>query len=157
MDSVTVARFLSIPTAFMMTGFSIAASQSTLPLIYDQPASVSLKIFKGVYHRGAVMVVPGAIISAAATAYLAYKYPAQRTALGSAAAVTLSWLPFTLLIMSGGINRLLEIGGNAVEMEKAERSGEVLKLLKAWTFQNAVRGSLAFIGGSIALWNSLGN
>ena len=103
------------------------------------------------------MVVPGAILSAAATAYLAYRYPAQRTPLGVAAAVTLSWLPFTLVVMSGGINRLLEIGGNAVEMEKAERSGEVLKLLKAWTFQNAVRGSLAFIGGSIALWNSLGN
>ena len=56
MDSVTVARFLSIPTAFMLTGYSISASQSTLPLIYDQPASVSLKIFKGVYERGKTLL-----------------------------------------------------------------------------------------------------
>lgn len=155
MDAVTVARFLSIPTAFLMTGYSIAASQSTLPLIYDQPASVSLKIFKGVYQRGAMLVVPGAILSATATAYLAYVYPAQRKALGTAAAITFSWLPFTTLLMFKGINRLLEIGGNSIEMQKAEQSGEVLTLLKAWALQNAVRGMLAFAGGSITLWASL--
>lgn len=138
-----------------MTGYSIAASQATLPLIYDQPVSVSLKIFKGVYEKGAVMVVPGALISASATAYLAYAYPAQRKLLGSAAAVTISWLPFTTLFMFKGIGRLLEIGASSVETQKAEQTGEVMNLLKAWAFQNAVRGSLAFIGGSITLFASL--
>lgn len=157
MDAVTVARFLSIPTALLMTGYSISASQSTLPLIYDQPASVSLKIFKGVYERGAVLVVPGAILSTTATAYLAYAYPAQRKLLASAAAITFGWVPFTTLFMFKGIGRLLEIGGNAVEMQKAEQSGEVLRLLQAWAFHNAVRGMFAFVGGSIALWASLGN
>jgi hypothetical protein len=155
MDPIMAARFLSIPTAFMMTGYAISASQSTLPLIYDQPASVSLKIFKGVYDRGAVLVVPSVILSATATAYLAYANPAQRKALGFATAVTLSWLPFTTLVMFKGIGRLLELGGSAIEMEKAERSGEILTLLKAWAFQNAVRGMFAFVGGSITLWASL--
>ena len=124
MDAVTVARFLSIPTTFLMTGYSISASQSTLPIIYDQPASVSLKVFEGVYKKGAILVVPGAILSATAMAYLAYVYPEQRKTYGAAAAVTLTWLPFTTLFMFKGINRLLEIGASSVETQKAEQSGE---------------------------------
>ena len=156
MDAVTVARFLSIPTTFLMAGYSISASQSTLPIIYDQPASVSLKVFEGVYKKGAILVVPGAILSATAMGYLAYVYPEQRKAYGAAAAVTLTWLPFTTLFMFKGINRLLEIGGSSVETQKAEQSGEVLTLLKAWAFQNALRGMLAFVGGSVTLLTSLG-
>ena len=120
MDAVTVARFLSIPTTFLMTGYSISASQSASPLIYDQPASVSLKIFKVVYERGAILVVPGAILSTTAMAYLAYTLPAQRKALGAAPAITFIWVPFTTLIKFKGIGRLLELGGNSVEREKAE-------------------------------------
>ena len=100
--------------------------------------------------------MPGVILSATATAYLAYVYPSQRKVLGSAAAVTATWLPFTTLVMFKGIGRLLELGGSTIEMEKAERSGEVLSLLQAWALQNAVRGMLAFVGGSITLWALLG-
>ena len=46
---------------------------------------------------------PGVILSATATAYLAYVYPGQRKVLGSAAAVTATWLPFTTLFMFKGI------------------------------------------------------
>ncbi|KAK3707649.1 hypothetical protein LTR37_011997 [Vermiconidia calcicola] len=150
MDSLSVARFLSIPSAFLVSGYSIAASQMAVPLVYEQPASVSAPFLRGVFVRGAAFVVPGAIISSSASAYLAYAIPEQRTTLATASILTLLPLAFTRLVMMKGIQRLIEISESAAEQQKGDQNGEVVQLLKAWVAQNWVRAMLAFSGGMLA-------
>ena len=158
MDSITIAKFLTVPTAFLASGYSIAFSQNAVPLIYDQAASISTKVFKGVFYQGGAFVVPCALISLAGSSYLAYKLPEQRHLWIAAGAITIAPPVFTQLVMKGGINRLLEIGESVVEQQKADQSGEVTRLLKAWVMLNAVRATLSFAGGALALlasWEKL--
>ena len=55
--------------------------------------------------------------------------------------------------MGPGINRLLEIGAaGSAELQKADQTGEVTKLLKAWVAQNYVRAGLAFVAGYVSLY-----
>lgn len=152
MDFIATAKLISIPTAFLLSGYMTSASQNSVPLLYNQPASVSTRIFDGVYHRGAALVIPGSIISAAASAYLAYVLPSQRTLHVANAALTVGVLPFTAAVMMKGIHRLMDVSKDATEQEKAGQSGEVLRLLKAWDAQNAVRAAMCFAGGIAGLW-----
>ncbi len=57
--------------------------------------------------------------------------------------------------MLKGINRVIEINGNAVEQQKADASGEATKLMKAWVAQNYFRATLHLAGGLAALWAAL--
>ena len=64
--------------------------------------------------------------------------------------------PFTQLVMLGGIHRLIKISEvGEVEREKAEKSGEVGRLLGNWNLQNWGRVGLNFMGGMVGLWTVL--
>lgn len=153
MDPILIAKLIAIPTAFLLTGYQSSFSQNTLPLIYNQPASVSTPIFSGVYYSGAAFVLPTNVLSTAAFAYLAYAIPAQRATYGAAGAAVFAILPWTIMIMSPGIDRLIAVSkGTAAEQQKAGENGEVVKLLKAWTAQNWVRVGMTFAGGVAGLY-----
>ncbi|KAK3047841.1 hypothetical protein LTR09_010816 [Extremus antarcticus] len=152
MDPITVARYLSAPTAFILAGYSISASQSTVPLLYKVPSSISAEVFKGVFQNGAIIVAPGAVISASAFAYLAYAIPSQRRLYAASAALILAPLVWTKGVMMPGIERLIEISGSTVEQQKADASGEALKLMQAWVLQNWVRAALSASSGVTALY-----
>ena len=154
MDSVAVAKFLSIPTAFLISGYSFGFSQNSVPLVYDQPASISTNVLKGVFYEGAKVVAPGAIISAAGFAYLAYAVPRQRKFFASAAALTVAPLVFTRVVMFNGIQRALAISESAAEQAKADQTGEAAELLKAWVMQNWVRAALSFSAATVGLYAS---
>ena len=152
MDSITVAKFLSVPTAFFLSGYSFSFSQSTVPLVYNQPASVSTQVFKGVYYNGAAVVAPGALVSALGYAYLAYSVPEQRNLYATAGVITMGPLLFTRTVMNAGIQRLLKIGESAAEQGKADQTGEVANLLRSWVMQNWVRASLSLVAGMVGLY-----
>lgn len=152
MDSITVAKFLLVPSIFMVSGYSSSFSQCSVPLLYNQPASVSTPILKGFYTGGAAFVVPGAMIAVASSAYLAYRVPEQRTLFATAGALAITPPLFTAAFMSKGIQRLIEISQHTTEQVKADASGEAVKLLKAWAAQNWIRAALSFSAGMIALW-----
>jgi hypothetical protein len=154
MDSITIAQYLSIPTAFLLSGYGISASQGTVPLLYKLPASVSSEVFKGVYKNGATFIAPCAIMSASALAYLAYAIPAQRKYYAGASACILSTQIFTLTVMLPDINRMIAISESAVEQQKADASGEALKLMKSWVVKNYCRVAMHFSGGMLALWSA---
>lgn len=157
MDDITVTKFIAIPGAFVMFGYSFASSQNFLPLIFDQPAKVATPVFSGVFHRGGNFMVPMASVTAAAFAYLAYRRSAQRVLYASASTLVLGFLPWTRVVMWPGIQRLLEISESSqVQMTASDASGEPLRLLKAWTDQNFVRASMAFAGGMAGLFAALG-
>ncbi|KAK5164629.1 uncharacterized protein LTR77_009835 [Saxophila tyrrhenica] len=151
MDSLTIAKYISIPATFILTGYGISASQSTVPLLYKVPTNISAEVFKGVYLNGKSFVAPGAIISASALAYLAYAIPSQRQLYAAACGLILSTQVWTVGVMLPGINRIMEISRSVVEQQKADATGETVKLMKAWVLQNWVRAALSGASGLTAL------
>ena len=87
--------------------------------------------------------------SAIAALTVAYLDPEQRTEHIVAAGAALAVLPWTALTMAGVNNRLMELGSSATMAEKA--GGEVLGLLKQWTWMNFVRTGMALVAGSVVL------
>lgn len=156
MDVTIAAKLVAISTAFMMAGYGINASQSSVPMLYNQPTSVSLPLFTSIFYKGAAVMSPAAVISSGASAYLAYLYPQQRQMWATAGALVFAIGPFTQFVMLNGIHRLIHVSeSSSVEQDKAQKSGEVLRLLKAWTMQNWMRVGLNFTGGFIGLWTAL--
>lgn len=149
-DAVSVAKFLSAPTAFLLCGYSLSATQMTLPLLYNQPASVSSTLLGGIYTRGAAFIMPGVIIATTASSYLAYTHPKQRKLFATSAALNLSVPLFTFLVMTKGIYRLIEISQSSAQAAKAEVSGEAVELLKQWALQNALRAAIYFVAGTLS-------
>lgn len=157
MDYINVAKFLSIPTAFLISGYSLGFSQNSVPLLYRQPASVSAPTLEGVFYEGAKVVVPGALIAASGFAYLAYnaRTREERNLYIASAAVVITPQPWTVFVMKKGIDRLIEIGASATESQKADQTGEAVELLKGWVWQNYVRALLGFVAGSLGFWTHL--
>lgn len=151
MDSREAAKLVAIPTALLVSGYQLALSQNSLPIIINEAATVSTPIFTHVYNRGAVVAVPGAFIASTAFGYLAYntQNTTHRRLFTTGALLTIGVVPFTRLFMFGGIQRLIEISENAAMQAKS--GGEVTRLLKTWTVQNWVRCVMMFMAGVAGL------
>lgn len=154
-QALQAAKFVSVPLALIASGYGICASHNIVPRLYPEPAGVATPIFTHVFYTGGSFVVPTAITSVLASAYLAYSLPAQRRWWTLAAGSTLVTLAWTKIIMIPGINRLIEISLDAALQAKSEASGEHVALLKAWVFQNYIRSALFLTGGLSGLWASL--
>lgn len=159
MDTSTAihyAKLVSFPTAFFLSGYSLSYSQCTVPQLYDVRPQISTPIFKNVFYGGASVVVPGALLSSAASAFLAYAVPEHRRVWASAAAAVLFTQPWTALVMMPGIKRLLEISeANAAVQSKVEQTLEHRQLLKTWVAQNFLRAGLYFVGGLAGMYATL--
>ncbi|KAM0430895.1 hypothetical protein ACHAPT_005528 [Fusarium lateritium] len=152
MDSTTrAAQALGLTSSIFLAGVNIGASHLTVPLLYQQPISINTAFFKEFYTRGAVTLVPLAIISASSSAFAAYLVPSQRTLWAAAAAATISQIPWTGLVMMATNNRLNAVAASKAEQEKISKE-EVVALLQRWRWMNIVRGSLALVGGLTAVW-----
>ncbi|KAF2483367.1 hypothetical protein BDY17DRAFT_310389 [Neohortaea acidophila] len=156
-DHYTAAKLIAIPTAFFLSGYGSGFSQNSVPLLYTQPASVSASILEGIYKNGAKVMAPGVVLSTTAFAYLAYyaKSRAERNLYAAAGGLVLSTQPWTLGVMLGGIQRLGAIAKSAVEQQKADASGEAVRLLQGWVWQNWVRAVLTASGGLVGLYAQL--
>ena len=65
-------------------------------------------------------------------------------------------LPMTAMIMMPGIKRLLGLAkADGVVQGKAGETGEVTRLLNAWTWQNYVRVVMCTVGGALGLFAAL--
>ncbi|KAF2171010.1 hypothetical protein M409DRAFT_51244 [Zasmidium cellare ATCC 36951] len=151
MDSTEAAKLIAIPAALIVSGYQLALSQNSLPIVLNEAASVSTPIFKQVYNRGAVIAVPGALVASTAFGYLAYTThnSTHRWLFTTGAILTFGVLPFTRLVMYGGIQRLIEISGSSTVQERS--GAEVTKSLKAWTVQNWVRCGMMLTAGFAGL------
>jgi len=149
--TIRTFQVLSISSSLVLSGANIGASILTLPILYTRPSSISTSIFQELYSRGAVTLVPLSLFSASCSAVVAYLLPDQRGLWGLAGLVTITQLPWTLLVMMGGIKRLNQIAESKEEQEKAGKE-EVTGLLKEWAWMNVVRGGFALAGGLVGLW-----
>ncbi|KAF2208750.1 hypothetical protein CERZMDRAFT_101193 [Cercospora zeae-maydis SCOH1-5] len=154
--SVTAAKLVAIPTAFILSGYNLAFSQNGLPNLLSQPLSISTPVFANIYSSGLKLVTPGAIGSVSAFVYLAYIHnkqkPMQRNLYLAGAGLVLGVGLYTALIMKPGIGRLIEISKSRALQAEAEQNGEGARLLQQWVVQNWFRASLSFMGGVAGLW-----
>ncbi|ETN41893.1 uncharacterized protein HMPREF1541_03832 [Cyphellophora europaea CBS 101466] len=154
MDSRTATTSLQaigITCALLHSGISAGSSLLTLPILQRLPAGTALDIWTEFFDRGLAVVVPLAIASTVASATAAYLTPPKRNTLAAAGGLVISTLIWTALVMAPGIQRMILLNDSAAELEKAA-AGEVLALLKAWSWQNMVRFALSGAGGVVGLW-----
>jgi len=154
MDPATLlrtAKLIAVPLPFFLSGYSYSFSQNSVPGVLEQPAHVNTPIFNHVFHTGAQVIVPGALLGLATSSYLAYVIPAQRTLWGAAAIANVAPLLFTQLVMFSGIKRLLAISEDKKLQEKATANLEHRQLLSRWVTQNYVRAALYAVAGVAAL------
>jgi hypothetical protein len=154
-QAILAAKLVSIPLAFTAAGYGLCASHNIVPRLYPEPVGVATPIFAHVFRTGGSIVVPAALTSVLASAYLAYSLPAQRRLWTIAAVSTLVTLPWTRIVMIPGINRLIAISVDLALQTKSDVSGEHVALLKAWASQNYARTFLFFTGGFAGLLASL--
>ncbi len=157
MDSYTAAKIIAIPTAFILSGYGTGFSHNSVPLLYKQPASISAPLLEGIYKNGATFMAPGAILATTAFGYLAYnaQNKMQRNLYATAGGLVISTQIWTFGVMISGIHRLIEIAGSGVEQQKADQTGEAVRLLKGWAWQNMVRAGLTFAGGVVGIYAQL--
>jgi hypothetical protein len=154
-QAMLAAKLVSIPLAFTATGYGLCASHNIVPRLYSEPVSIATSLFAHVFRIGGSIVVPAALTSVLASAYLAYYVPAQRRLWTIAAVSTLVTLPWTRIVMIPGINRLIAISVDSALQTKSEANGEHVALLKAWVSQNYIRTFAFFTGGFAGLLASL--
>jgi hypothetical protein len=154
-QAILAAKLVSIPLAFTATGYGLCASHNIVPRLYSEPVGIATSLFAHVFRIGGSIVVPAALTSVLASAYLAYYVPAQRRLWTIAAVSTLVTLPWTRIVMIPGINRLIAISVDSALQTKSEANGEHLALLKAWVSQNYIRTFAFFTGGFAGLLASL--
>lgn len=153
MDSTTTTSLhaVGISAAFLLSGISAGSSLLTLPILYRLPLATSLDIFAEFFWRGLYVVGPLSTASSLALGTVAYLVPSKRRILAVASLLPIGTLLWTRVVMFGGIERMLFLNDNAVELGKASGS-EVLALLQAWTWQNAVRAVMSGVGGALGLY-----
>lgn len=149
--TIRTAQVLGLTSAILLSGINLGSSLLAIPILQTRPASFSTPFFHEFYLRGAYTLVPLGIFSASCSALVAYLLPAQRTIWAIAAAGAAAQTPWTLLVMMGTNQRLIDIAESAVEMEKVGQ-GEVVALLGRWAWMNVVRGLFALGGGLAGLW-----
>jgi hypothetical protein len=143
----SIAKLIAVPLAFAASGYGLCASHNTMSGIYSLPASISIPLFSHVFYTGAQIIVPFGLLSATASAYLAWKVPRQRTLWIAAAVSVLSTQAWTRLAMFSGIRTLLAIAESTAEQARVQVTGEHIGLLKTWDWQNYVRAGMFFVGG----------
>ncbi|KAK4545608.1 hypothetical protein LTR36_002560 [Oleoguttula mirabilis] len=149
---IQTAKLIAVPLPLILAGYQFAFSQNAIPPLYDEKAEVSTPIFKRIYHTGATIVVPGSIASLAASAYLAYTIPSQRSIWGTAVGSLVCFSLWTPLVMKpSNITRLLEISESKTMQEKASANLEARQLLHKWVSQNYVRMALLLVAGVAGL------
>lgn len=153
---IRTTQVVGFTSGLIFSSVYFTSSYLIMPPLFDQPPANSATIFREIFYRGATVIVPLALISTATNAYAAYasSVPEVRNLYALAAVAVLAPLPWTALVMTNGIQRLNTIAENKLEQEKASKS-EVEGLLRAWTWQNYVRGTLALVGSIASLYAAL--
>lgn len=150
-SSIKPLQILGLTSSIFLSGVCFSSSQLTLPILYRLPTATSTTIFTEFYHRGTATVLPFVVASTLSSATVAYLVPAQRSAHILAGAATFATLPWTIVVMMRGIQRLLKLDESEVDREKAGKE-EVVRLLKQWRWMNNVRSVLALVGGVVGVW-----
>ena len=124
------------------------------------PSTILIKQWRHIYEAGKSQNPPVAASSSAAFLYLAWAVRQRSTNpqlplyYGTAAALTLAIVPFTLLIMAPTNNKLIQHSTRELDDTKSD-DVEIDQLMSQWSTMNAFRSLLPLTGGLMALVVSL--
>lgn len=168
----TGAQLLSISTAFLLTGASLAFSFFDIPNLIDSPAQRSLPQIRWLFSRGSHIFPQFAIASASAFVYLAVKSVPSSSSWTSflnltlnstkvngylaAAALTMGIAPYTMFVMLPTNMQLIKMNEKGSEKAaKEDGDAKVDALLNKFGWLNISRASLTGAGGLVGLWTAL--
>lgn len=154
MDVEYIAKFIAVPTSFLLSSYNAVFSQNVMHHLYQTPPSISAPIFAKIYYLGASTIAPTAASAILAYGYLSYTSvdPSRRAVYVTSAALTFGTLLWTMTSMKPGINRLIEISKSQQVMSKPGIEAEVVGLLKTWAAQNTFRAALHLTAGVLGYW-----
>lgn len=154
MDSKTTiqaAKFATITSNLIMTGYTLALSQNGASQLYDEPARFSTPMFKRIFNTGGRFAIPSSLLNTFSSVYLAYFVPEKRRLWALVTALTVAMNLWTGFIMMPGIQRLIAISESSAAQEKADANLEHRQLLIKWVKQNYVRALAMMVGGLAGL------
>ncbi|KAK6208489.1 hypothetical protein LQW54_006835 [Pestalotiopsis sp. IQ-011] len=161
-------QLVSLTTSIFLSGINFGASHLFAPVIHRLDAHTTTPAaLAALYHRGARLVLPFAILSTTAAALTAAQSSGrERTNWIIAAVATFASLPWTRIIMketSKPSTSLRWATGDGDEEEKTalhvdESSSQIddsdeealRKQLRRWRRMTLIRSTLALVGGLVA-------
>jgi hypothetical protein len=169
MDSVTVTRFIAVPSAFLLGGYHFALSHSSVPALYGQDAVFAIPAFSRIYFKALQQLfLPTAATGLMSFGYLTYTSRRERAKLQKsyhrrttiptpvlhavAAGLILGIGVITKVVMLPGIERLLEINQNTDLLFQSGTSQEVERLLHSFVSQNWWRAAFGMAAGFLGLY-----
>lgn len=154
MDSTFIAKFIAVPTSFLLGSYNAVFSQNIIPHLYTAPPSITAPAFAKIYYLGGSTIAPTAAAAILSYAYLSYDSSnhTRRTLYATSGALTFGTLLWTMTAMSPGINRLIEISKDSQLLQKGGIDREVTGLLKDWVAQNYFRSSMHLTAGVIGFY-----
>ncbi|ETS79329.1 hypothetical protein PFICI_09182 [Pestalotiopsis fici W106-1] len=159
-------QLISLTTSIFLSGINFGASHLFVPVLHHLDAqTVAPAALAALYHRGARLVIPLAILSTTAAALTAAQSSGRdRTRWIIAAGATLASLPFSRIVMRETkpvmVSRWTDDDVKDAEESTALHVGEsslddadkeaVSRQLRRWRRLNLFRSTLALVGGLVA-------
>ncbi|GKZ32838.1 hypothetical protein AbraIFM66950_002478 [Aspergillus brasiliensis] len=167
--SFCIAQAIGLSGAAWLSGNIFSLSYMTIPALLQShkehriPLSTITKQWALIYETGKNRAPPIALFTATTLLYLSWVTRAESTLAAIAprgstttyaisAALTIAIVPWTILVMKGTNDALMEKAKVGVQEEKDPQDGErVLGLLNRWAWLNAARAMWPLAGFFVGL------
>lgn len=168
---IRLAQTIGITTAGILGGMNLTLSAYQIPTLLLSPAALALRQFDQVYTLGKKAGPSLSLVSFGSFIYLAYdSYMrfADTAVLHSplrnqwkgyavAAGLALGILPYTVVLMAGGVNKKLREAAKGKKGDDVDDMGveEVRKTLVKWARFNYGRAALGVSATAVATWTAM--
>ncbi|KAH6656596.1 hypothetical protein BKA67DRAFT_531857 [Truncatella angustata] len=155
------AQLISLATSLFLSGINFGAFHLTVPILHGLDVQTPAT-FASLYHRGARLTAPLAVLSTLTSALVAVQSTGHERAKWIVAAVaTFASLPFTRVVVTETSRTLLKFAGEDAtleerhslkgDQERQQDKEEVVGLLRRWKKMNLLRSAFSLVGGLAAV------
>ncbi|MCJ1392995.1 hypothetical protein MMC18_005867 [Xylographa bjoerkii] len=161
--AIAVVQTVAIVAASVTAGIIFGLSHIAVPALYHAPTPIMLKQWATIYAIGKATGPVAALVAATAFGYLARAVPALRYSYVGAAALSITIVPWTGIMMTATndelTNRLaafekLKDGEAAAEAGRPQGE-KTVDLMAKWQALNYVRALFPLAGAVLAAWATL--
>ena len=152
---IKAAKLLSISLSIFLSGYCFMASQNALPALYGHPPHTNTALFVRIFRSGGPIAVVLALLSSISSFLLASIVTEKRELWIVVGAIPPCLGLWTAVVMMPGIRKLIAISDDKAMQDICEETGEHVKLLRNWIWQNYVRSVVVLGAGLVGLWASL--
>ncbi|KAF2267134.1 DUF1772-domain-containing protein [Lojkania enalia] len=161
-----VAQAVGITTSTFLFGANTNITINFIPAILKAPAGLAAQQWQIVYYRGIAIGPALSVVSALATAWVAYHQDSSSLAfkLNTAAAIILpSIIPYTFAFLAPINKKLHEAANSATAAEVQDQAAKVgitneksvHQLIDKWGTLHLVRAAITGVGAVLAIWAAI--